>query len=55
MSKSMDNIKSTATSKGSVVNEWKIYCNVTEEPSHGHVLGLRISIKRKDIFDSSSS
>ncbi|XP_039143956.1 uncharacterized protein LOC120281093 [Dioscorea cayenensis subsp. rotundata] len=51
----MDNIRSTATSEGSIVNEWEIYRNVTGEPSHGRVLGLGTGIQGKDVYGSSSS
>ena len=48
----MDNIRSTATSEGSMVNEWEIYRDITGEPSHGRVLGLDTGIKRKDVYGS---
>ena len=51
----MDNTRSTATSEGSMVNEWKKYCDVTREPSYGLVLGLCMGIKGKDVYGSGSS
>ncbi|XP_039119896.1 GATA zinc finger domain-containing protein 13-like [Dioscorea cayenensis subsp. rotundata] len=51
----MENIRSTATSEGSLINEWEIYRNVTGEPSHGRVLGLGTGVKGKDVYGSSSS
>jgi len=51
----MENIRSTATSKGSLINEWEIHRNVTGEPSHGRVLGLGTGVKEKDVYGSSSS
>ncbi|KAH7662021.1 hypothetical protein IHE45_15G103000 [Dioscorea alata] len=51
----MDNIRSTATSEGSIVNEWEIYRNVIGEPSHGCVIGLGTGIQGKDVYGSSSS
>ncbi|XP_039129731.1 uncharacterized protein LOC120265819 isoform X2 [Dioscorea cayenensis subsp. rotundata] len=54
----MENIRSTATSatsEGSLINEWEIYRNVTGEPSHGRVLGLGTCVKGKDVYGSSSS
>ena len=43
----IDNNRSTTASKGSVVNEWKIYHDVIGEPSYGHELGLGTGIKRQ--------
>ncbi|XP_039142594.1 phosphopantothenoylcysteine decarboxylase subunit VHS3-like [Dioscorea cayenensis subsp. rotundata] len=51
----MENIRSTTTSEGSLINEWEIYRNVTGELSHGRVLGLGTGVKGKDVYGISSS
>ncbi|TXG57077.1 hypothetical protein EZV62_018390 [Acer yangbiense] len=52
--KQMETKIKNAREERSEVNEWDIYREKVGEPSHGHILGLGVSIKAKDVYGSSS-
>ena len=51
----MDAIKAKVVSKGSKTNDYQIFREVVGEPSHGHILGMGIGIKAKDVYGLTSS
>ena len=46
----LDAIKAKAISESIKTNDYQIFREVVGEPSHGHILGMGIGIKAKDVY-----
>ena len=51
----MDAIKAKVVSEGTKTNDYQIFHEVVGEPSHGHILGMGIGMKAKDVYGLTSS
>ncbi|KAK7843816.1 hypothetical protein CFP56_011938 [Quercus suber] len=51
----MDARKSEVASQAEIVNDSKIFFEVTGPPTRGHVLGMGASVKPRDVYGPSSS
>ena len=50
----MDAIKAKVVSEGTKTNDYQIFHEVIGEPSHGHILGMGIGMKAKDVYGLTS-
>lgn len=51
----MDAIKAKVVFEGTKTNDYQIFHEVVGEPSHGHILGMGIGMKAKDVYGLTSS
>ena len=51
----MDARKSKVASQGEIVNDSQIFFEVTRSPTRGHVLGMGVGLKPRDVYGLSSS
>nr|POF27322.1 hypothetical protein CFP56_25576 [Quercus suber] len=51
----MDAIKAKVVSEGTTTNDYQAFREVVGEPSHGHILGMEIGIRAKDMYSLTSS
>ena len=47
--------KAKAVSEGTKTNDYQNFHEVVGKPSHGHILGMGIGIKAKDVYSLTSS